>query len=462
MTDPIAHLVDLPLERNVLGQTLGFGLYGKFEVAGLTRDAFWREAHRLIWDAAMAVQDGGGAADLVTVGSRLRELGQLEEIGPAYFSALVDGVVRPAPENIAIEIARLLELATGREAHYAAKRFQAEIIRPGALADGAVARHLDTVQAIVERQQGSTAAPWHDVESQLHMHQQDAALTTGQRIALGLPTLDNVMGGIRRGEVLGLLARPGIGKTLLFCHVVRAITEWVALVFFSLEMPVAQIVGRLMQMVYGLNRYDIEQKTRRNALDDDLYRQSFRRLVIIDQPGLSVAEMSRRLRQLANGPLKDVPIGAAIVDHLGLVGGDRRLSTYDRISAQSRDVKELAKRHGLAVLLAVQVNRDAGGDGSRELGLGSARDSGVVEEAMDYMIGLRRLDRSLTLNPVERERYRNVIFARVIKNRHGDPGRHEVAYRFRPVGLQLVEDPDLQPDDTDIARIAAVRSGGRR
>src|SRR5262249_44711528 len=152
--------------------------------------------------------------------------------------------------------------------------------------------------------------------------------------------------------------RPGIGKTVLLCHIARAVTEWAAHVFFSLEMSVAQIVGRLMQMLYGLNRYDLEQQTRSGKIDEELYRHACRRLVIVDEPGLSVAEMGRRLRQLANGPLKDdVPIGAVTLDHLGLVGGDRRLSTYDRISAQSRDIKELAKRHDLAVLLAVQVGR---------------------------------------------------------------------------------------------------------
>jgi replicative DNA helicase len=462
MSDPLAQLVDLALERNLLGQALGFNLCRAFEEAGLTRAAFSREAHRLIWDAAMAVQDGGGDADLVTVGSQLHEFGQLDEVGAAYFSALVDGVVRPAPVNLRIEVAYLQDLAAGREAHYAARRLQADLAKPGALADGVVVKHLDTVQAILERQQGSKAAPWHDVESQLRAHQEETALVPGQRVYLGLPTFDEAIGGIRRGEVCGLLGRPGIGKTVLVCHVARVVTEHVGHVLFSLEMPVGQIVGRNKQMVYGIGRHGLEEATRRGEIDDAPYRHAFQHLVIVDTPGLSVAEMGRHLRQIAKGPLKDVPVGLVTIDHLGLVGGDRQLSTYDRVSTQSRDIKELAKRHGVAVLLAVQVSREAGGDGSRELGLSSARDSGVVEEAMDYMIAIRRLDRSLTLNPIERARYRDVIFAKLVKNRHGDPGHREVAYRFHPVGLQLVEDTRLEADDNDIARIAAARSGGRR
>ena len=80
--------------------------------------------------------------------------------------------------------------------------------------------------------------------------------------------------------------------------------------------------------------------------------------------------MGRRVRQIAKGPLAGIPIGLITIDHLGLVGGDRQLSTYGRVSAQSRDIKELAKRHGVAVLLAIQVSREAGGDGRESSGSG--------------------------------------------------------------------------------------------
>lgn len=455
----LEYLSDLALERNVLGQILSFGLFAAFDESGLSDADFSDASHRAIYLAARAVTDAGGVADVVTVGRRLL---QTEDFNAAYFSALSDGVPRPDPANIVLEIAQLQELAAGRLAFYAAQRVQQELRTPGGVADGALLRHLDAVQAIVEQQQGTKAAPWHDVEGQLKAHDQDTALSLGRKLYFSLPALDETIDGVRAGEVCGLLGRPGIGKTVFLSYIARAVSESVGHVFFSLEMPAGQIVGRLKQMVYGLGRYDLERKTRGNELDADAYRRAFQNLIIVDSPGLSVQEMGRRLRQIANGPLRGIPIGLVTIDHLGLVGGDRKLTTYDRVSAQSRDIKELAKRHGCGVLLAVQVSREAGGDGSRELGLGSARDSGVIEEAMDYMVGIRRLDRSLTLSAFERERYRDVIFAKVIKNRHGDPGLHEVAYRFHPVGLTLNEDRELRPEENDVARIAASRSGGRR
>jgi replicative DNA helicase len=458
----LASLRDLPTERQILGYVLEFNLWAAFDACGVLESDFSHPQHQQIYAAAAEVHDAGGVAELPAVTLRLEQKGQLEDVGSSYLGQLVSGVARPAPTTIPALATRLQDLSAARRAFYAAEKVQRELQSSGGTADGALLRHLDAVQAIVEQQRTPQAAPWLDVEGQLTAHTRDAALSLGQRVFFGLPALDESLDGVRAGEVCGFLGRPGIGKTVVLSHVSRAVTEFAGHVFFSLEMPAAQIVGRLKQMVYGLGRHELERKSRANELDPEPYRQAFRNLVIVDTPGLSVAEMGRRLRRIANGPLKDRPIALVTIDHLGLVGGDRGLSTYDRVSTQSRDIKELAKRHACAVLLAVQVSREAGGDGSRELGLGSARDSGVVEEAMDYMVGIRRLDRSLTLTPAQREPYRDVIFSKVIKNRHGDPGLQEIAYRFNPVGLELREDRSLRAEENDVARIAAARSGGRR
>lgn len=304
---------------------------------------------------------------------------------------------------------------------------------------------------------------WLDVDAQLSaIVAEDIESATGRRVLLDLDAIDEQIGGLRRGEVCGVMARPGLGKTLVLCHVAHAIAAHAWHVLFSLEMPAAQIVARLQQRVYGLGRNQREAYSQAGKLDIASYRAAFQRLLIVETPGLSVAQMAALLRQMQapNGPLYGESLALVTIDHLGLIGGDRALTTYDRVSVQAREIKELAKTLSCAVLVAIQVNRDSGGDGSRELGLGSARDSGVVEEAMDYLIALRRLDRSLTLSPADRERYRDVLFAKVVKNRHGDANGREVAYRLFPVGLRLEEDKYLQPSENDFAKVAEGR--GRR
>jgi hypothetical protein len=107
------------------------------------------------------------------------------------------------------------------------------------------------------------------------------------------------------------------------------------------------------------------------------------------------------------------------------------------------------------------VNRDSGGDGSKELTLGSARDSGVVEEAMDYLVAMRRPERSQTLAPYERDRYRDALFLKVIKNRHGAPDT-EIGVRIDGMTLRLREDAELVIQADDLSKIAAAAGGRRR
>ena len=128
-----------------------------------------------------------------------------------------------------------------------------------------------------------------------------------------------------------------------------------------------------------------------------------------------------------------------VVDYLGLIGGDRKLSTYDRVSTHARELQALAKRHDVALLILGQVNRAEGGDGSKELSLAAARDSGVVEEAADVVIGMWRPDRQTGLDPAERIRRRDEIRLRMLKNRHGELGT-TITLDQDPRSLRLTED----------------------
>lgn len=434
------------LERQVLGQILGCGgAWDLFLGAGLDEADFFATSHRLVFRAIAAVVAAGVRPDLVTVGLELRRAGVLDDVGASYFAGLVQDSVRPSPESVTF--------VTGELADLAAKRAVANALEHGDLTE--IAATLDAAQ-----NRGADQRRVYDAPGQLAAVREDIQRDARGRVWLGIPSLDNILEGIRAGEVFGVMARPGIGKTLLLGHVTAASAEAeIGHVFFSLEMPAAQIVERLARAHYGLSRHWFRDRLMSGGLDSDDYTRAFQRFVLVDAPGLSVAQMTAKLRQIQAGRLKGVPIRLVTVDHLGLIGGDRKLTTYDRVSTQARELKDLAKHFDCSVVLAIQVNRDAGGDGSKELGLGAARDSGVVEEAVDYLVAVRRLDRSQTLGQAERDKYRDVLFAKVVKNRHGAPDT-EVAIRLDGLTLQLREDPTLQIAEDDLSRIAA--SAGRR
>ena len=447
---------DLAAERAVLGAVLVSPEYMPYAREWLRPGDFYRQAHAMIWRALLELDEQGTAIDLLTLRARLEQKGELVDAGDRlYLYELTDGVPRSSNvEHYAGIVRRTAERRARILIHtnLAATYYEDPDDDEAAAAQAAADSSLAALE--LERDRGAGLL---DADAQIAAIEADLALDrSGAAMMLGLPAIDDVLGGVRPGEVLDLWARPGIGKTLLLCHAAISITEWRHAVVFSLEMPAAQIVRRLARMAFGLTN----RRLKEYGFPAADYRAKFERLTVDATPGLTVAQLDARVRRLQQ---TGVPIGAVFVDHLGLIGGDRKLSTYDRTSLQARELKELAKRRGVGVIRLVQVSRDAGGDGSRELHLGSARDSGVVEETADYILGFRRLDRALTLSLVERERFRDVLFGKVIKHRHGGPPDREYGYRIDDSTIVLREDLSIHPEAGDleaIARMAGAR--GRR
>jgi replicative DNA helicase len=418
----------------------------------LEPEQFYRLGHQRIWAVMLALTAAGQTVDTVTIKDALAKLGHLEDAGgPAGIAALVDGV--PLSTNIEAYARIVAEKATLRiltdEIRLLKARLEIEADDPEVLLQEAEA----TVTTLQNRVQRSRA---FDAMAQLEAWSESVEREeSGPRIGLGLPAIDQVLGGVKPGEVLGIMARPGIGKTVLLCHITSHMTG-LGHQLFSLEMPLPQIVERLARMAYNEHKRVLRYRLTSGTFDGAVYLQTYADLFLDASPMLSVAQMAARVRRTQ----AQRTVAVVSVDHLGLIGGDDKLSTYDRVSKQVRELKEMAKRLNVAIVLLIQVNREAGGDGSRELHLGSARDSGVVEEAVDYLITLRRLDRASALTEAERTRYKDILFAKVLKHRHESPMIDEVGYRIDFKSLQLIEVPDLKPEQDDLARLAKM--GGRR
>jgi replicative DNA helicase len=439
---------DMQAERAVLGGVLVDPGQWVDAARRLEAGDFAKHEHALVFAAMARLVDRDTPLDLTTLCAELRHAGQLETVGAPYLISLADGVSRSSNVPAYAEVVR--GHARTRKALAVSEAIKRAATAPGVDVDALLAEAQAQLASLEAERDGYGLL---DVDGQIAALEAECVRDTGHKVTLGLPALDAALDGVKPGEVLGIMARPGIGKTLVLCHALVGMVPWHGVACFSLEMPAGQIVRRLVRMAFGLPGREV------GNVDRQQYREVFGLLALDATPALSVPQMAARVRSLQ---ARGMAVRAVCVDHLGLIGGDRNMTTYDRVSTQARELKELAKRLEVAVILLIQVNRDTGGDGSRELHLGSARDSGVVEEACDYMVAMRRLDRSTTLAPGERERYKDVIFARVVKHRHGIPMLEEVAYRIDGRSLALVEDSAMRAEVNDLARIAAMAGKGRR
>ena len=82
-------------ERTVLGAVLVDNAAFNSAAEILTRDDFYRESHRRIFEAMAALTERSQAIDLVTLKDELVRASALEAVGgAAYLGSLVDGVPR--------------------------------------------------------------------------------------------------------------------------------------------------------------------------------------------------------------------------------------------------------------------------------------------------------------------------------------------------------------------------------
>jgi replicative DNA helicase len=134
-----------------------------------------------------------------------------------------------------------------------------------------------------------------------------------------------------------------------------------------------------------------------------------------------------------------VPLRVLLADYFGLLnlsGGD----AYERASRAAIGLKQLAKQEKLAIIVASQLSR-AGGNGSEPVALEMLRDSGVVEESADFILGAWRPEKQRDISPEDYFAAKDVLRVAILKNRKGGEGR-DVDLKFQTDSRRLYESAD--------------------
>lgn len=252
------------------------------------------------------------------------------------------------------------------------------------------------------------------------------------RLTLGIPRFDRAMRGMQPGELLTILARTGSGKTMFASNIVDHMfgqRPASAVLVVNLEMPVAQLIARMMRSYYLRTEEALERAVIGDELDVEMFTQRNRNLYFIDRGTVTldhIADESAALqRQIAPAEL-----GAIVIDHAGLLRTHgRSTSAYERATANAIEAKQLARRLNTIVVLLVQANR-AGKQEDEPVPLESARDSGAFEENSDFVIALGQI-----VNIPGQGR--PFLKAKLAKNRRGPT--IPVTLSFDPVALRLSE-----------------------
>ena len=210
-------------------------------------DDFYRDVHRMIYEAMLDLYKKREPIDLLSLATRLEERKQLETVGGrAYLISLSNAVPTAAHVNHYAEI--IVRKATLRKLISAA----AEISGMGF--NDEVAKTLDTAEqklfAISQKHTKQSFVPMQSVlESAFdridELHREKGKL---RGIPTGFHELDQLLGGLQRSDLVVLAARPSVGKTSLAMDIARhaAVHAKVPVGVISLEMSKEQLVDRMI------------------------------------------------------------------------------------------------------------------------------------------------------------------------------------------------------------------------
>lgn len=220
----------------------------------------------------------------------------------------------------------------------------------------------------------------------------------------GLPELDDLMGGIRKRELILMAGRPGFGKTAMALNMAMACAQsGVPTLFVSMEMSDRELVNRLFPKVgdvsadglriYGPTLKELDEMERVN------------REVFTDLPLTLDYSESLSMEQLRGKVLRANKLGLCdvlFVDYLGMMRMEQQKGeTLDTaIGRVAYGLKGLATKADIPVVCLVQMNRKVEGRApSAPPMLSDLKDSGNQEAAADIVLFVHRPDKLLASAP---------------------------------------------------------------
>ncbi|WP_438964336.1 replicative DNA helicase [Winogradskyella sp.] len=381
----------IDLEEVVLGAMM-IDKKGVDEVIDiLSPDAFYKDAHKYIFEAIFRLFENSEPVDLLTVSSQLKKDEKLDLVGgDFYLISLTQRVSSSA--HIEFHARIILQKYIQRSLI----KISSEIIEEAYDETKDVFDLLDNAEAkLYEVTQGNVKKSTETAQSLVIQAKKKIEEISNKEGLSGIPSgfdkLDKLTSGWQPSDLVIIAARPGMGKTALTLTMARniAVNSNIPVAFFSLEMSSVQLITRLISSETGLS----SEKLRTGKLEKHEWEQLNVKvktlekapLFIDDTPSLSIFDLRAKARRLAS----QYGIKMIIIDYLQLMtaGGSQKGGNREQeISTISRNLKALAKELNVPVIALSQLSRavETRGGSKRPL-LSDLRESGAIEQDADIV-----------------------------------------------------------------------------
>jgi replicative DNA helicase len=468
----------LDIEQAILGAALLEAPATALLLEKLTEPAFYDRQHQLIFAAIREVASESQAVDMLTIVQHLKAHGILERAGGmAYVAGLTARVDSAA--HLAKHCAIVQQLYVRRAVQATCRQLldksYDELLDPFDLTADATHALGGLLTGFEQHAGGTVADHFSATFAELRQTVQHSGLSG---VPTGLLKINNATGGWQGGDLIILAGRPGMGKTaaMLKFAIAACFDENKHGVVFSLEMPVKQLMHRLLSHESGVPYSKIRRGELPGGLHqlEELARQCSRltthghRLHIEDGSSLSMEQLRAKCHRLH----QQHPLGLVMVDYIQLMEAVKRSGNREQeIASISRGLKKLAKELDVPVIALSQLSREVEKARDKRPELQHLRESGAIEQDADAVVMLWRPEYYKITELEDGTSTEGLMLLDFKKNRNGNLGEVFVGCDIKTNRLFDLEDagvfdelPPAAPTDFQLTgiRLTTVGDFGQR
>ncbi len=426
MNNELPH--DLLAEKSLLGCLLiDSGSYDEINDLNLIKDDFYHPQYGVIFDTVRSLHINNEPIDMVTVCSKLNDMGKLDMIGGQ--SAILNMIEDQASSaNVYHYAKNIKDKSLLREIVRTATR----VIESGTNFKGNLDDFINEVESGFFKLTSQTKNEGlKDLKNILKLNLKELENTQRNKGEIsGLPTgfkeIDKRLLGLQPGQLIVLAARPAMGKTALALNLAinSAKHSGLPVAIFSLEMLAPELSMRILASEAAVDSMRLRTK---NYLDSDLRNiatavQSLSNLPLFinDAADITLIDIRSQCRKIKI----EQGLGLVVIDYLQLMQShSKNPSREQQISEISRGLKNLAKELECPVIALSQLNRAVEARTEKRPMVSDLRESGSIEQDADIVMLLYR-------DEVYNKETKDKGIAEVIvgKNRAGETGTAKLAW----------------------------------
>lgn len=428
------NLTDSEAERLVLSKMMRDSDCIPEVMDSLDRSDFYGRNNQLVFSAVKQLFRDSQDITTKTVADRLEENDELDDLpdGGATVAEIHDKA--PSTAGLTSQIDKVNKMAQLRRMNELGANVQAKCEKQED-PEKILSHVQQEIQETYREDKGESthigdifAETYEEIEENFHSEGTPGFNT-------GFHVLDDLMGGLRTGQLAILAGRPSMGKTSLARNITSKVChrQGVPAVFFSLEQTKAELSTLFACQSAGIPPSGALQgeltSDQLKKLEEQKERLDDLPLHLQEVPSRDVDKLYSRLKRLVIQ--EDVQF--VVVDYLQLLDASTSYNSRQREIAEiSHTLKQIAVHEDVTVLALSQLNREVEKGNDPEPKLAHLRSSGAIEQDADIV--------QLLYRP---EYYGKNGSSQVVvaKNRNGETGKVQLEWNG-----ELMKFEDITPE----------------